>query len=106
MERNFDYAEQNFLAGRTFKDWLDLNEQARRWSKEVANQKVKRSLGMSPEAACLMEKPHLTPFRPISPLSIRLFIEPSTWKAMGVRQIHGYNFTPWPDIPGSLPTGH
>jgi len=61
MERNFDYAEFNFLAGRTFKDWLDLNEQAKRWSKEVANQKVKRSLGMSPEAAYLMEKPHLTP---------------------------------------------
>jgi len=67
MERNFDYAEKNFLAGRTFTDWHDLNEQARRWSKEVANQKVKRSLGMSPEAAYLMEKPHLTPLPPYIP---------------------------------------
>jgi len=67
IERNFDYAEQNFLAGRTFKDWLDLNEQAKRWSKEVANQKVKRSLGMSPEAAYLMEKPHLIPLPPYIP---------------------------------------
>ena len=61
MERNFAYAEKNFLAGRSFMDWHDLNEQAKRWCQQVANQKVKRSLGMSPEAAYLMEKPHLTP---------------------------------------------
>ncbi len=35
--------------------------------KEVANQKVKRSLGMSPEAAYLMEKPHLIPLPPYIP---------------------------------------
>jgi hypothetical protein len=67
MERNFSYVERNFLAGRTFKDWPDLNEQAKRWSTEVANQKVKRSLGMSPEAAYLMEKPHLHPLPPYIP---------------------------------------
>jgi transposase len=61
VERNFSYVERNFLAGRIFRDWHDLNEQARRWCQEVANQKVKRSLGMSPEAAYLMEKSHLTP---------------------------------------------
>jgi len=67
MERNFDYAENNFLAGRTFTDWHDLHEQAQRWCQEVANQKVKRSLGMSPEAAYLMEKPHLAPLPPYIP---------------------------------------
>jgi hypothetical protein len=67
MERNFSYVERNFLAGRTFTDWQDLNEQAKRWSIESANQKVKRSLGMSPEAAYLMEKPHLTPLPPYLP---------------------------------------
>lgn len=67
MERNFFYAERNFLAGRTFTDWHDLNEQAQRWCVEVANQKVKRSLGMSPEAAYLMEKPYLTPLPPYLP---------------------------------------
>jgi transposase len=67
MERNFAYVEQNFLAGRAFKDWQDLNEQAQRWCQEVANQKVKRSLGMSPEAAYLMEKPHLAPLPPYIP---------------------------------------
>ena len=67
MERNFSYVEHNFLAGRTFTDWHDLNEQAKRWCQEVANQKVKRSLGMSPEAAYLMEKPHLTLLPPYIP---------------------------------------
>jgi len=67
MERNFAYVESNFLAGRAFTDWHDLNEQAKRWCLEVANQKVKRSLGMSPEAAYLMEKPHLAPLPPYIP---------------------------------------
>lgn len=59
VERNFSYIEGNFLAGRSFTDWHDLNSQARRWCMEVANRKVKRSLGMSPEEAYLMERPHL-----------------------------------------------
>jgi transposase len=67
IERNFDYVESNFLAGRTFIDWHDLNEQALKWCTEVANRKVKRSLGMSPEEAYLMEKPHLTPLPPYIP---------------------------------------
>jgi transposase len=67
MEKNFDYAENNFLAGRAFTDWHHLNEQANRWCLEVANQKTKRSLGMSPEAASLMEKPHLIPLPPYLP---------------------------------------
>lgn len=67
IERNFSYVERNFLAGRTFTDWQDLNEQARRWCTEIANQKLKRSLGLSPEAAFLMEKPHLNPLPPYIP---------------------------------------
>jgi transposase len=67
IERNFSYVENNFLAGRTFRDWHDLNEQAIRWCREVANQKIKRSLGMSPEAAYLMEKRHLIPLPPYTP---------------------------------------
>jgi transposase len=67
VERNFSYVENNFLAGRTFMDWHDLNEQAKTWCIEVANRKVKRSLGMSPEAACVMEKPHLTALPPHIP---------------------------------------
>ena len=67
IERNFGYVERNYLAGRTFIDWHDLNEQALRWCTGVANQKVKRSLGMSPEEAYLMEKPHLAPLPPYIP---------------------------------------
>jgi len=67
MERNFAYAENNFLAGRTFTDWHDLNQQARNWCDNIANPKLKRSLGMSPQAAYLMEKPHLIPLPPHVP---------------------------------------
>ena len=67
IERNFAYVDQNFLAGRTFSDWNDLNAQAQRWCSDVANKKMKRSLGMSPEAAYLTEKPYLTPLPPYIP---------------------------------------
>jgi transposase len=67
IERNFSYVENNYLAGRTFSDWNDLNTQAIRWCSDVANTKVKRSLGMSPEAAYLTEKQHLTPLPPYIP---------------------------------------
>jgi transposase len=67
VERLFAYVEGNFLAGRNFSDWFDLNLQALRWCTEVANTKVKRSLGMSPEAAYLMERPHLLPLPPYVP---------------------------------------
>jgi hypothetical protein len=59
IEKPFDYVEGNFLPGRSFSDFDDLNHQALAWCRDVANQKPKRILGMSPEAAYLMEKPHL-----------------------------------------------
>ena len=59
VERSFSYIEGNFLAGRTFEDWHDLNAQALAWCIDTANAKPKRSLGMSPEAAYVLEKPHL-----------------------------------------------
>ena len=61
IERPFSYVENNFLAGRTFTDWADLNAQARTWCQTVANAKPKRVLGMSPQAAYAMEKAHLQP---------------------------------------------
>lgn len=61
IERPFSYIENNFLAGRTFTDWTDLNAQARAWCEQVANAKPKRILGMSPQAAYVLEKPHLLP---------------------------------------------
>lgn len=67
IERPFDYVARNFLAGRTFRDWDDLNAQARTWCACTANQKPKRALGMSPEAAYLQERPHLQPLPPVLP---------------------------------------
>ncbi len=61
VERPFHYVENNFLVGRTFTNWDDLNRQALQWCREYANQKVKKTLGMSPEAAFLMERPFLVP---------------------------------------------
>jgi transposase len=59
VERLFHYVEHNFLPGRAFRDWHDLNAQARAWCEQVANQKVKRSLGTSPRAALEQERPAL-----------------------------------------------
>jgi hypothetical protein len=59
IERPFAWIEGNFLPGRTFSDFDDLNAQALAWCIEVANAKPKRSLGMSPEAAYVLEKPYL-----------------------------------------------
>jgi hypothetical protein len=67
VERQFSYAQGNFLAGRSFEDFQDLNRQARLWCEQVANPKPKRSLGMSPQEAFLMEKPRLLPLPPYIP---------------------------------------
>jgi hypothetical protein len=67
VERPFAYVEGNFLAGRTFRDWQDLTHQALTWCQNVANQKPKRALGMSPEAAYVLEKPALIPLPASTP---------------------------------------
>ncbi len=66
IERPFYYVETNFLAGRTFKSWEDLNHQAKEWCLAV-NQKEKRILGMTPDAAFIQEKPYLVPLPEILP---------------------------------------
>jgi len=67
VERPFSYVEGNFLAGRTFFDWEDLNRQAIEWCRNTSNPKFKRSLGMSPDAAYVTEKPYLQPLPPYLP---------------------------------------
>jgi len=59
IERPFFYVETNFLPGRGFSSFADLNHQALAWCREIANQKPKRVLGMSSEAAYLIERPYL-----------------------------------------------
>jgi len=91
VERNFSFVEGNFLAGRTFSDWHDFNRQARKWCEDVANHKPKRSLGMSPDEAFLMEKAYLTPLPVYVLLYIRLLPGLLMWKAMcpGRQQVLG-----------------
>ena len=60
VERPFDHIENNFLAGREFRDWEDLNQQARTWC-ETVNATRKRSLQASPRELFLQERTHLRP---------------------------------------------
>jgi transposase len=73
IERPFAFVEGNFLAARSFTDFADLNAQALAWCREVANAKPKRALGMSAEAAYLIEKPHLRPLPAVLPPVYEVF---------------------------------
>src|SRR5438105_778085 len=61
------YVQTNFLPGRTFADFDELNAQALRWCIEVANAKPKRDLGASPEDAYRQELAHLRPLPAVLP---------------------------------------
>jgi len=67
IERPYHWVETNFLPGRSFRDFEDLNRQLLLWCREVANQKVKRVLGCAPEAAYVIEKPYLRPLPAVLP---------------------------------------
>jgi transposase len=67
IERVFHWIESGFLPGRSFADFDDLNAQALRWCIEVANTKLKRALGCSPEEAWRRELTHLRPLPAVLP---------------------------------------
>lgn len=67
VERPFHYIENNFIPGRTFNDWQDLNNQVEDWCRNISNPKHKRSLKMSPDAAYIIEKPSLKTLPPFIP---------------------------------------
>ena len=60
VERPFDYIENNFLAGREFRDLDDLNAQALAWCDKV-NATRRRHLHASPRELLVAEQPHLVP---------------------------------------------
>jgi hypothetical protein len=60
VERPFHFIENNFLAGRTFASWQDLNEQARAWCDRV-NASYKKHLRAQPVELYATEKPYLKP---------------------------------------------
>ena len=82
IERPFAYVENNFLTARSFEDFDDLNRQALDWCRNVANHKPKQVLGMSPEAAYVIEKPHLRALPDVLPPVYDLFER--------VVDLHGY----------------
>jgi hypothetical protein len=60
VERNFDFIEHNFLAGRTFSSWPELNQQARQWCDRV-NATSKKYLRAVPRELFVVERQHLRP---------------------------------------------
>ena len=60
VERGFDFVERNFLAGRKFQDWTDLNAQARAWCDKV-NHKRSDKLKTRPIDLFATEQLHLRP---------------------------------------------
>jgi hypothetical protein len=60
VERPFWFIERNFLAGRSFADWHDLNQQAREWCDRV-NATYKKHLRAVPRELFAMEQQHLRP---------------------------------------------
>jgi len=60
VERPFSFIENNFLAGRTFPGWDDLNQQARQWCDRV-NSTYKKHLRAVPRELFAVERMHLKP---------------------------------------------
>ena len=60
VERPFDFIDNNFLAGRTFSSWGDLNQQARQWCDRV-NGTYKKHIRAIPRELFVVERLHLKP---------------------------------------------
>ena len=60
VERPFHFIENNFLAGRTFASWPDLNNQARQWCDRV-NATYKKHIRAIPRELHAIERLHLNP---------------------------------------------
>jgi hypothetical protein len=60
VERPFSFIENNFLAGRTFTSWEDLNSQARQWCDKV-NSTYKKYIRAVPRELFAVERMHLKP---------------------------------------------
>jgi transposase len=60
VERPFSFIENNFLAGRSFASWEELNRQARQWCDKV-NSTYKKHLRAVPRELFAIERQHLKP---------------------------------------------
>jgi transposase len=71
VERPFSFIENNFLAGRTFASWADLNNQARQWCDRV-NATYKKHIRAVPRELFAVERTHLKPLPAWIPAVYRL----------------------------------
>jgi len=71
VERPFWFIESNFLAGRTFASWEDLNNQARQWCDKV-NSTYKKYIHAVPRELFAVERQHLKPLPAWIPEPYRL----------------------------------
>jgi len=71
VERPFSFIENNFLAGRTFTSWEDLNGQARQWCDKV-NSTYKKHIRAVPRELFAVERQHLKPMPAWTPEVYRL----------------------------------
>jgi transposase len=60
VERPFSFIENNFLAGRTFTSWEDLNQRARQWCDQV-NSTYKKHIRAVPRELFAVERLRLKP---------------------------------------------
>ncbi|MGH8648782.1 MAG: Mu transposase domain-containing protein, partial [Burkholderiales bacterium] len=60
VERNFHFIEHNFLAGRSFASWEEVNAQARQWCDRV-NASYKKHIRATPRELFAVERLHLKP---------------------------------------------
>src|SRR5271154_7127518 len=60
VERPFHFIENNFLPGRTFNSWEDLNQRAREWCDKV-NSTYKKHIRAVPRELFAVERQHLKP---------------------------------------------
>ena len=71
VERPFHFIENNFLVGRTFTSWQDLNAQARQWCDRV-NATYKKHIRAVPRELYAVERLHLKPLPAFIPEVYRL----------------------------------
>ena len=60
VEAPFRFIEKNFIPGRRFADWHDLNAQAKQWCDKV-NATYKKHIRAVPMELFALERPHLNP---------------------------------------------
>jgi len=73
VERPFWFIERNFLVGRKFNSWEDLNQQARQWCDRV-NSTYKKHIRAVPRELYAVERLHLKPLPAWIPEVYRLHL--------------------------------